>query len=107
MNLADFPILLNARDDAGRTIYADGRGGAYVQVPHPEGHLPFPPPPSGTYFGTTPCVRRPASMRDRFFDEHPHSAIYANEARTECVVVPNGGNPPPPILQMPLPATLR
>lgn len=102
-----FSILLNARDAEGRIIYADGRGGAYVLAPYPPGHRPFPPPPSGTYFGTTPAVERPASMRDPFFDQHAHAEIYANAERTECLVVHSRGNPPPPPYRVACPPSLR
>ncbi len=106
MDRTRYPILLNARDDEGRIVFADGRGGAYVFAPYPPG-VPIPPMPTGYSFeGMAKDVPRPASMKHPFFDEHAHQYVYANEERTECLVVVRGGNPPPPPRVVPFPKDL-
>jgi hypothetical protein len=45
-------------------------------------------------------------MCHRFFDEHACTEIYANEARTECLVRTLGGNPPAPPRVVALPRDL-
>ncbi len=100
----EFPIRLNATDDEGRVVYADGRGGAYVLVPHPPGAAPMT---TGAFFGTSKTVPRPASMRDPFFDAHPGTVVEASADGATLLVRPNGGNPPPPPLRLPCPPSLR
>ncbi len=103
----EFPHLLNARDAAGRVVFADGRGGAYVIVPESEMPGPHPPKPSGWFPGVSKSVERPESMRDPFFDEHADGEIYANAERTECRVTFSRGNPPYPPRHLPLPPSLH
>ena len=86
--------VLNSADGKGRTIFTDGKGSCYVELPFgplKPGELrpPGTPPPHE-------AVTCTAHMKDPAWKKCEYGTMHTNPSGSQCVCFRMGNPPPPP-----------